>query len=72
MQKEKINKLLAERQELKHQRQELTHRIDVLDSELARIVLNYEGTLIEALRDGIIRLNFKAPANFYTKIRNYK
>jgi len=35
------------------------------EQKLADIVIGFEGTVEEALRTGLIRLNFPAPPGFY-------
>lgn len=53
----------------------LIHRNDVkaelreVDQKLASIVMSYEGSLQEALRDGLVRLNFPASSGFYQYLR---
>ena len=54
----RLNEMLAKRDELKD-------KIRDIDRGLADMVLSYEGSVEDALRDGLIRLNFQAPAGFY-------
>jgi hypothetical protein len=58
MERSMINELILKRDDLKS---ELRH----IDHELADAVLRYEGTLQDALKDRLVRLNFSAPVGFY-------
>ena len=38
--------------------------------ELADIIMRYDGTLQQALKDGLVRLNFPAPPGFYRHLHS--
>jgi len=59
---EKIRELLDKEREL---RSELNH----VRHDLTMEVMNYDGSLQDALADGLVRLNFPAPSGFYRSIR---
>uniref|UniRef100_A0A6M3IM22 Uncharacterized protein n=1 Tax=viral metagenome TaxID=1070528 RepID=A0A6M3IM22_9ZZZZ len=62
---ETLTELLNEYSEVRSRKMELEHR-------MAEFVIHYKGSVIEALEEGIIRLNFTAPPNFYRSIRRSK
>lgn len=57
-----IEELVAKQRNLK---QELL----ITQKELARQIQDYEGSLMEALASGIVRLNFPAPRGFYNYLK---
>ena len=59
----KISKLLEDISDAKMIIHQSTH-------ELADLVLRFDGTIEDALRLGIVRLNFTAPAGFYKHLHS--
>ena len=59
----KLNKLLDERIELQQ-------KLALKNDQLLSGVLDFEGSLLEALELGIVRLNFPAPPGFMKRLRN--
>ena len=53
-----IKELIDKQQELKFELKDIQHR-------LADMILNYEGSLREALESRLVRLNFPAPPGFH-------
>jgi len=58
----KLEQLLADRMEAIDVRRES-------EQQLTDLVLNFDGSVRDALREGLVRLNFPAPAGFYRHIR---
>lgn len=52
-----LDKLLYEYEEVKRAKREIEH-------QLTDLVIRYDGTLKDALKDGLVRLNFAAPPGF--------
>jgi len=59
----------AEIQDLITKRNELREELRMIDHELASAVLTFKGSIEDALKAGIVRLNFTAPSGFYEHIR---
>ena len=55
---DKIKELIDRQQELKFELKDVQH-------SLADMVMNYEGSLREALESRLVRLNFPAPPGFH-------
>lgn len=55
---------------LKDKRDQLKWELKEIDSELMQIVLEFKGTLVEALKLEIVKLNFPLPPNFKNYINN--
>ena len=55
--------------ELIRKRDELKSELNMIQHELAHEVFNYKGTLQDALKDRLVRLNFAAPAGFYNSLK---
>lgn len=55
--------------ELIDRQQDLKFELKDIQSKLCTEVERYEGSLREALRDGIVRLNFPAPSGFYKYLK---
>ena len=49
---------------LRIERADLMHQIHKIDDELMNIVIDYKGSVPDALRDGIVKLNFPAPYKY--------
>ena len=60
-----IQELIGRQDELKSELRDIQH-------ELCHKVMSFQGTLQEALRARIVKLNFAAPAGFYRMIRDQK
>jgi len=60
--KEKVEKLIYERGDY-------ASHLRAIDRELAELVMTYQGSVLSALKSGLVRLNFPAPAGFYRAIR---
>jgi len=58
MEKEEITSVIERINEIKSEKREL-------EIKLTDIVLNYEGSVQEALKDGLVRLNFSTYPGFY-------
>ena len=58
-----IKELLNKRQDLKMELREVEH-------ELINVVENFEGTLNEAVRLGLVKFNFTVPQGYYRSIHN--
>ena len=50
--------------ELLEQKRDLQCQIRDIDSKLCRVVTDFEGKLTDALKLGLVRLNFTAPPGF--------
>ena len=61
---ENIQEVLARRCQLKDELRELDH-------DLTSHVLKFEGSLKDALKAGLVRLNFPAPTGFYRHLKEY-
>ena len=59
---ENLSDLINEYNELRSRKVELEHR-------MAEYVIHYKGSVMQALEEGIVRLNFTAPPNFYRSIK---
>lgn len=57
-----IKELIDKQQELKFELKDVQHR-------LADMVMDYKGSLQEALESKLVRLNFPAPPGFYRLFR---
>ena len=49
---------------------DLKHELRAIQGELGNMVMHYEGSLQDALKEGLVRLNFPAPPGFYSNLRN--
>ena len=57
-----VAELLSRKDDLEYELRDINHH-------LIEIVMYYEGSVKEALQEGLIRLNFRAPTGFYKNIR---
>ena len=55
--------------ELINRQQELKFELRNVQNELCSKVEYYEGSLREALKTGLVRLNFPAPSGFYKYLK---
>lgn len=55
--------------ELLEQRRILKMNLEEIDFKLLRELETYEGTVMQAVKDGLVRLNFAAPSGFYRMLR---
>ena len=62
----------TEMQELINRQSELKGELREVQHELCHKVMRFQGTLQEALKLRIVKLNFAAPAGFHRMIRDQK
>ena len=55
--------------ELRDRHSELKYQLRQVEREMSEIVLNFEGSVKDALIGGIVKLNFPAPPGFHNWLR---
>ncbi|MBU2346562.1 MAG: hypothetical protein KJ888_20420 [Gammaproteobacteria bacterium] len=56
-------------EEILNSKREARYLIHDSDRALLKLIQDYQGTLMEALEIGLVKLNFKAPTGFYINLR---